>query len=556
MSVALSHEDKDFKSSSFPPTSNSVSAKPFQITSQPYSLEEFYKKYDFPQIVRVARGYFGTREEDIISVDQELLLFFVKTSQVIVASSQTPEQYYISLNSSLQFVPYSASDTSVGNIEHCHKHIYRTVADLLDRKAELPKVVRVCKTYNGKSAQTSVVAGELIFPKIFSVLQTVSNRRTVLECLNSKKELLQLELTCEGNFSFHPMDVKMPIAKFIQYFSDFPISVIVINDCKGSSKSFSLPTGTILSLKESKTLQSYIYTIDIFGKKKYPLEELPMTVPIQIQCIEYADLDIKPIYNAIKFTYENFKPSLVKRKIFSTQHELYEEIQKDDDSTHIYNLERPSRIYDENAPKSFKSVKHTNYPYSTPVKTSSEAPPIPPPRHRLPVAAKNLYRISECHPVSSINRKLSVPVSDSSYTKITGTKESSAMFKIPVQPSRDIAFVPKTERQGNNASSVPPTSVITMHSSKQENVAYLKTLSLSSMLQLLDNMNLGVHKKSFKDELIDGEIMVHLSRQDLGDLGISKSIHQKRLLKFIDGSVSAKKYQNGGLVSANLETDL
>ena len=562
----LLHEDKKLKLPPIPPSTVvpdeagdskhlEQSIEPYHVvTSQPCNLEEFYKKHDFPQIVRVVHGYFGAREEDIISVGQELLLFFVKSSQVIVASSnQSKQHYYITLNSSLWFIPYyeSASDAIAGSYEHCYQ--YRTVEDLLKRKGEIPKVVKVCKTYNGKSPQSSVVAGELIFPQKLKVLQTISNRKRVLECLNNKKELLQLELACEGNFSVHPMDIKMHIEKFIQYFSTFPVSVRVINDHKGAS--FSLSTGTVLSLKEFKTLQSYIFSTDIFGKKNYPLMELLMTVPIQIQCIEYPDLDIKPIYNAIRYTYESL---VVKRRIFPTQNGLYEELQRDDGTTHIYDdLETPGQIY-EKIPEHAKDIDH---PYAVPVKNPPSfivTPPIPPPRHtgNLSPTIKNPFDICKCHPVSVTNtsvKKLSAPVSPTStvsYADINSSKESSSVSKISVPQSKGNCVVSHLATTHLTIPSPPPsTNVTTLHSSKEENLAYLKSLNLSDMLQLLDNMNLGEHKESFKDENIDGEMMIHLDRADLVDLGVNKRIQQMRLLQLIDGSMSAKKFYNGGRVA-------
>ena len=87
------------------------------------------------------------------------------------------------------------------------------------------------------------------------------------------------------------------------------------------------------------------------------------------------------------------------------------------------------------------------------------------------------------------------------------------------------------------------TTITTIPGRKEENVAFVKTLTLDNMLQLLDNMNLGQYKKRFKDERIDGEIIVHLDKGDLVELGVIKNIHQTRLLKLIDGSMSAKKYQ-------------
>ena len=518
------------------------SVQPFKITSQPYSLEEFHKKHDFPQMACAVGGYFGVRKEDIISVGQEFLLFFVKTSQVIVASNLScgrpaAQQYYIPLNSSHWFIPYECSRPEGHKSANDSGH-YKTVGDLLKRKGELPKVVKVCKTYNGKSALSSVVAGELIFP------QKVLKRKKILECLNNRKEVIQLEFACEGNFSIRPMDVKMHIAELVQHFNDFPVSVMVISDHAKSNTSFSLSTGTILSLKESKTLQSYIYTTDIFGKKNYPLLEMPMYIPVEIQSIEYARLDMRPIYNAIQHAYENFKPSMVKRKFFSTEHELYEEVQKEDGTTHIYDLEKPSRIYESISGKIKGTKDVNNDPTHRLIKASSsftDKPPFPPPR---PKSLKNPYKNFDFHQAvsSTVTRSTSsAPTSPASATSNMGSSKKSYVVKKSLVLSGDDTAV-TIKSCHNKASSVPPTTATAFHSSKEENLAYLKTFSLDNILQLLDNMNLGEHKKSFKDEQIDGEIIVHLDKGELVELGVIKSIHQTRLLKLMDGSISAKKY--------------
>ena len=409
----------------------------------------------------------------------------------------------------------------------------------------------MCKTYNGKSAQSSVVAGELIFP------QKLLKRNKVLECLNNKHERLQLEFACEGNFSIRPMDVKMHMAELVQHFNDFPISVMVISNHAKSKTSFSLSTGTILSLKESKMLQSYIYSTNIFGKKSYPLMELPLSIPIEIQCIEYANLDMGPIYNAILHAYENFKPSMVKQTISSTDHGLYEEVQKDDGTTHIYDLEKPNRIYESisGKVKGTKDVINDRfYPTHAPVKNSSSftktPPPFPPPRPTFPVTVKNPHRIS-LPPVSSISTATksttsSTPTSPAGTTSHMGSgkKYSVIVKKSPMVYEEDTAIATTAPYHNKSSPSpIPSTTAATaFHDNKEENVAYLKSFSLDNILQLLHNMNLGEHKKNFTDEQIDGEIIVHLNKADLVDLGVIKNIHQTRLLKLIDGSISAKKY--------------
>jgi len=537
------------------------------VTSKPYDLETFYKTFEFPQIVSVVGGHLGVTEEYSISKDEELVLFFVKTSQMVVASSKrNSEWYFVPLNSSLQFVPcqyLSASDTSTKGEEYYQQ--YKTVADLLNRKGELPKVVKACKSYNGKSAQSSVVAGDLIFPQ--KVLVSF-RRKKVLECLNSKNKLLKLELNCEGNFSINPADVKMYLAELVHYFKDFPISAMVINE----HSKLSLTTGTVLSLEEPKPLQSYICSTDIFGKMNYPLMELPMSMPIEIQCIKYPDFDMKPVYTKIQHTYENFKPSMIKKNIFdahstsklTTQQELYEEIQNDDCYAHVYDLEKPSLIYD--------SIPEKFLPTTNSLSIVNEVPPLPPPRTnslgRPRVRKENSYFISNLLPAPPKPSTASEEVIRNNVTISSSGSNKKPIVKNQLILSRD--DYPVTVKNPSHVSGCNPTlstsgtknftfprSASTsqmmdvasyVDCSKEENVAYLKTLSLFDMLQLLDNMNLGQYKGKFADEQIDGEIFVHLERTDLVDLGINTKIQQTRLLKLIDGSMSAKKYKSDSYV--------
>ena len=563
------------------------------VTSKPYSLEAFYKEFQLPQIVSVVGGHLGVTEEYSMSEGEELILFFVKTSQMVVATPNgKSEWYYVPLNSSLQFVPcqyLSGDDTSVKGEDYFKQ--YKTVEDLLNKKGELPKVVKVCKTYNGKSSQSSVVAGELIFPKKVS---TSFRRKKVLECLNSKKKLLKLELECEGNFSINPADVKMYLVELLHYFQDFPISAIVINDQVGRSKSCSLSTGTVLSMEEPQQLQTYICSTDISGKINYPLMELPMSMPIEIQCIEYPNFDMNPVYTKIQHTYENFKPLLIRKNMFNaqssasltTQKALYEEIEHDDHNTNIYDLEKPSLIYD-SIPTRFSCSEHVVDQdfHLTPASSSlvdaspplppprdsiddmdaptpqsrhnlvDTGPPLPPPRDSPLVKAKNIHKDTSSAFHSS---PISLPSIESGDVNITpcdtmvslnpvyspGSNEGPAVEQSSLQPANN----PPVTVESSNCNTTPTGARenITGDGSKEENIAYLQTFSLDKLLRLLENMNLGQYKENFEDQQIDGEMIIHLERADLVDLGVNKNIHQTRLLKLIDGSMSARKYEEGG----------
>ena len=574
------------------PISDSVLEEPIRVAniiSKPYSLESFYKEFELPQFVSVVGGHLGVSEEYSMSEGEELVLFFAKSSQVVVASSeQKSEWYYIPLNSSLQFVPCQylpTDDDSVKGEDYFQQ--YNTVADLLNKKGGLPKVVKVCNTYNGKSAQSSVMAGELIFPQKVSVTFT---RKKVLECLNTKNKLLKLEPNCKGNFSINPADVKLHLVELVHYFQDFPISVMVINDHVGRSKSSSLSTGTILSLDKPKEIQSFICSTDVDGKMNFPLMELPMTMPIKIQCIEYPESDMKPIYSKIQYTYENFKPSLIGKNMFNakstsmlaTQQALYEEIQHDN-STEVYNLQEPTLIYDTVCTQFNHSedVVDQNFhpaPVVEPMSSVDTRPPLPPPRnslvdtgsplipprHNPPAAVKKKSDRSVADSLS-IPPKLSTESTDIRTNGVTcdvptvslnaASSSGSNEGPKPCAPPRE--DVPTTVENPAHISSHNPTpststtknTVLQSHSvggtTKEENIEYIKALSLVNILQLLENMNLGQYKASFEGEQIDGEMFIHLERADLVDLGVNKNIHQTRLLKLIDGTVSIKKYEDG-----------
>ena len=76
----------------------------------------------------------------------------------------------------------------------------------------------------------------------------------------------------------------------------------------------------------------------------------------------------------------------------------------------------------------------------------------------------------------------------------------------------------------------------------EANKAYLQSLSCSDVLQLLDNMNLSQHKASFQEEQVDGVTLAVLTSDDLKELGVTKGVQIKRLLKLIEGIVPAKDF--------------
>ena len=512
--------------------SSDIPQRSCKVISNPYSLEVFCEKFELPQLVRVCTGHLGATEEHTMSEGEELVLFFVKTSKVVVASSERGSEFYhIPLNSSLQFAPHNYKSADL-------PHHYNTVDHMLKsfKKDELPKVMRVCKSYKGKSDESSVNTGELIFPR------KVSSKKfkPVLECINNDKKVKNLEHTCAGDFSINPGDVKMYLEDFVHFINHFPISVKVFNDKVANKKSFCIDTGTILTLEEPKPLQSYICTTDVFGKMDYPLMDLPMSMPIEVECIQYDDFDMSAIFSKTQRTYENFKPSLIKKNMFSSQstrellaqQQLYEEVKKDDGTIHIYSLEKPNIIY-EQIPAHLTTSETDDVENERYSSFHSTGPPLP--QRDEHINYENPYCIS--HPLPQVS-------TISTDSRVDDPKTAAAacdvLDSIPSTPSLPSSSAAKSSPSVQNKVSDVCTS-----SNQEENIAYLKAYTLADMLQLLENMNLGNYKNSFVEQQIDGEIFVCLDKSDLEDLGVMKSIHQKRLIKLADGTVSAKKYEAG-----------
>ncbi|XP_065909267.1 uncharacterized protein [Dysidea avara] len=620
------------KPASTAPSVTSTDINKYKITSKPYELEEFAAEFPLPQIIRVYSGYYGITEQFSMSEGEELILFFIKSSKIITASTRSKaETYHLPLNTSVQFSPYQQK--SLEKEEQTYR--YKTVGDLIQRDESLPKVVKVFRSFAGVSEESSVSAGDLIFPRKVSG----KKKKTVLKCTNKSGQKLKLGLNCVGDFSVDPSDVRMYLLEYIEYINEFPYTAMIFNDNDESGKLSCLRTGTVLVLDSPQPLRSYICSTDIFGEKDYPIVELPMIMPIQIQCMERPELNMEPIYNKVQHAYENFKPSMIKKSLYPAQNQtelkaqqqFYEEVQKDDGSSHLYDLERPEAIYEaipgENAfyvrkaeamrlPPSLPPLKSsapstapgatvTSPPVSGVKSPKSPAPPKPV-RHQS-LHEFSLNKLPPSVPASPLAKSGTVPPAVPSKPVPIGNKEptydalvdptQSTVPPSPVaKPSTVLPAIPsKPVPIGNKEltydalvdstqSTVPPSPVAkpstvlpaipskpvpignkeptyetleeptqpmvppatpTFETTPEENIAYLKTMDVETVLQLLGDMNLAEYKDSFRHEQVDGELLVDLTKNELEDLGITKKIHQLRLMKLIDGSSSAKKYEGG-----------
>ena len=82
-----------------------------------------------------------------------------------------------------------------------------------------------------------------------------------------------------------------------------------------------------------------------------------------------------------------------------------------------------------------------------------------------------------------------------------------------------------------------------------ENVEYLKSLSCTRVLHLLESMHLECYCEAFQHEQIDGEVLSSLDDEMLQELGVKSSLHRLRLRKVIKGVLSVKDHMESNTLS-------
>ena len=70
---------------------------------------------------------------------------------------------------------------------------------------------------------------------------------------------------------------------------------------------------------------------------------------------------------------------------------------------------------------------------------------------------------------------------------------------------------------------------------------------LSQVLKILDCMNLGQYKETFKTENISGEVLVEFDDEDIleYELGVKSKLHRIRLVKLMAGCYSVQDMLEG-----------
>ena len=443
------------------------------------------RSFNLPRLVQIFSGCCGNKNYPMASLSEgeKLIVLFTKKATIVPAHRPGNDKviYHIPLCSTFEF-------GLIDDQPNGDNFSFTSISDILSHTKSLPKVVKVLKACVGKTEESSVPAGVLIFPQ---KIITGKKGKQNLVCTNSANhKTLMLSLPCVGKFSTHPSDVKMSILHYVSYISKFPVTVQVYNANRTSGESY-IEMGASFVLNRPTSVISYICTKDISGKNNHPMLEVHTEAPVLVQCIDCDNMS--SLFDTAKRLYNSFSMSMIESHIpicedacFEIQDEFYKEITS--------TVCGANKYYELVCP-----VEEHNYEYVAirhkPLNSTSSVP--------LP------------HSPKKVSRLFSFP------------NDGSPI--IPVKMSAPTAVHPQEMLMPRQS-----------QETEEKNKVYLQSLSRKDILKLLDNMNLSQHKASFQQEQVNGIILATLSNDDLIELGVTKAIQRKRLMCLITGAMSAK----------------
>jgi len=461
-----------------------------KFSAKIYDLETFCKEVSLPRAIEITDGFCSPTED--IPIGFQMTIYFQKTARVVQARDSLNSSYNIPLGSSLKFAPIDElkpANSQTG-------FYYETVESMLMERPSLPKVAKVKHAFT--KGRHSVMSNDIIFPRKIE-RNILGNKIVGLVCTKMNGEDIKLPLECSCGFSTATKDTQLYIMEYINHVNQFPVTVAVFGDLSGE---LTVAMPSKLTLLKEHMLKSLI------ARSRYSeteqIVEIPIDLPIQLKCLE-GDICLE--HERVKKTYETFDPSLVSNYYslaetnsqHRAQQQLYSRLRSDMAGKKYYNLAAPVQ----------KNVGSSDL-------ERLEAIYEPIPDTSKPVLQRN-------HQTQYVSLLPNIHTPSSQYASLTGQDNNKPLAVTSPDLPKDTITSPTPE----------------------ENIAYLKMMDVDHILQLLEDMNMSQYKDSFQHEQVDGELLVELTVEELEDLGVTKKIHQRRLMKLMDGSSSAKKYEGG-----------
>lgn len=555
-----------------------------------------------PVCVKVCKGYCGPTEGTSISEGDSFKIHFTKKTTVVSVQyeNDSDTKFLVPVNSSVPFgLVY---DPNMNPAEAQLGLLFQKVSDLLALDT-LPPIVRVRKSHQGSSLESSVAANELLI--LQKVKKGILGKQLKAFSLTTGTEKTLPE-SCIGHFSTKPREVTMFLSEIWKYLPELlPYKANMYgSESMHPQNSGQLPTATVI-IQNTTVETSLVATSALVHNRKNLLIDIPLDMDILVKVVEYPESDIQQMQEESSYLYNHFNPANVQSYISkASSHSLHET------QALLYMSVRTGEEYigmEISAPKSeservYDTVRAEGDP-ALPSRRISSTPSQPKPTNysyidtdvarQVSTVQTTIRRveswIEQLH--TNIERTRGV-VSQTKSEILTlsqqGTKDTSKLNSLMTEIGhlqKQVAGVlcgaPIADQRGdqqlplsllrNETISVQPTRTqpISTHltsiqqpqplqqpqfpnegilaqavngSTKAENIAFLAEFDTEEVLNLLDAMGMKQYTAAFKNEDINGKVLLECDDSVLAnDLRVSSKLHRIRLLKVVSGEFSAKE---------------
>ena len=475
-------------------------------SEEEYQLTDFVNKFTLPQVVRVEQGFHSGEDDTALGWGQVLTIHVVKEADTVVAKDAQERKVYI---------PKTCSQKVEVLIHGARNNYYETVAEL---SFAFPQFARV--TREPLNQKLNLHVGDKL------ALKRVSKKKNILECENQNGARIGLPMSLQARFVPLHDGREYFIHEVIHLF-DMPMKVVFTDTKFGKSATSSTvfnSTLGVLSLVEVMKEETIICsTKDETTDKRYVMT-IPRNMKITVAATRGAiveDQDYMRLCRALNDGVELLKvDALESENIYASRQEVREYMQ-----LQLLNVE--SHVYS-------KPVAPRPLPR---IAKDSEC-------SLFPKAKSPGNEMEEYDGDDSIYE--SIPVKGSPIKKQEFTCSDGNQY----QDMPQVIIAPKAKVSDNKTENPKPTNSEeseTDQITEPEDPPPLPTspkptqttidvpsLSVDDVADLLAKHRLGRFAETFRDEEIDGSMLLELDLDSLKDLGLN-NFQAKKLLMLIQG---------------------
>ena len=454
-----------------------------------HSLSDFVKTFSLPQLVKVEQGHLGNDEETSLSAGQIMTLQSMRKVDTIVAKDIRKRTVYIprNCNQKVELVMKEAWNRN-------------TVAEL---RKYFPNSVRVVSKPETDENVNFNVGDKLVLKR---------KKKKYLKCEKQNGEQLRLPMNLQARlvplYDGNEYLIHQVIKMFVM-----PVMVQFIDNIEGKNNKaksiFSSSLGILTLEKELKEESVVCSTGELNSAKRHVLT-IPTSLKVTVVAVNSATTEGKHYESLWKDSCEGINlakvDALEEENVYASPQEIrgYMQLSLFRAQSTRPNLPGPAKNLEERCATSSEYASLAISRGTTPgVKEFIDAETL------NSSSSSNYYTTLDKRPVSS----------DPCYAKIVSKIEPE---------ERDEDEYRNKKESGRNVALKPKSTLIHEHS------VDLTSFSVNEVAQLLAKNKLGAFVKAFKEENIDGKVLLELNKDSLIDLGLN-NFQAHKLLMVIHG---------------------